>query len=541
MSVRERLGSARERLASGGDAGERTPRSLLAISGAIALLVVFPLVWLLVTAAQVDPGEAWTLATSEETLTVLTNSLLLMGGVTAGSILLGVPLAYLTVRTDLPFRRFWTVVAALPLVIPSYVGAFTVVSAFGPRGRFQDMLAPLGVDQIPEIYGLPGAILVITLYTYPYVYLTTRAALLSFDARLVEAARTLNHGKLSAFWRVTLPQIRPAIAAGALLAALYAISDFGTPAIMRLPVFTREIFVEFGQLGQAPEAVLSLQLLAIVALVLAIARWISPEATASEAEASRDNPVTLGRWRWVAMGFPAVVAGLALLVPLWILYLWLTSPGTTRRETYVFEWSMATNSVKVAAAAAIVAALAAIPIGYLSAHHDSRLAEVFERGTYLGFAVPGVVLGLSLVYLGTRLVPSLYFTLPLLIFGYVVRFLPQAVGSVRSTTLQVDTRLVEAARTLGDSPFRAFRRVTLPQILPGIVAGAALVFLTTMKELPVTLMLKPNEFNTIATQIWRAQESHFYQYAVVPALLLMVISGLSMVVLLASEGGERGL
>src|SRR6056297_3801503 len=189
MSVRERLGDVRERLASRGNAGsggpgKRTPRSVLAISGAIALVVVFPLVWLLVTAAEIDPGEAWELSTSEETLTVLKNSLLLMGGVTAGSVLLGVPLAYLTVRTDLPFRRFWTIVAALPLVIPSYVGAFTVVSAFGPRGRFQDMLEPLGIEQIPEIYGLPGAIVVITLYTYPYVYLTTRAALLNFDARL---------------------------------------------------------------------------------------------------------------------------------------------------------------------------------------------------------------------------------------------------------------------------------------------------------------------------------------------------------------------
>jgi len=151
------------------------------------------------------------------------------------------------------------------------------------------------------------------------------------------------------------------------------------------------------------------------------------------------------------------------------------------------------------------------------------------------------VLGLSLVYLGTRLVPSLYLTLPLLIFGYVVRFLPQAVGAIRSTPLQVDPRLVEAARTLGDSPFRAFRRVTLPQILPGIVAGAALVFLTTMKELPVTLMLQPHEFETIATQIWRAQASHFYQYAALPALILLVISGCSMIVLLLSEGGERGL
>jgi len=402
MSGRERLV---ERLQ--GDERERPPLPLLALSGAIAVAVVMPLVWLLITAAELDAGRIWELATSDETLTVMQNSVLLMAGVTAGSILLGVPLAYLTTRTDLPFRRFWTIVVALPLVIPSYVGAFTAVSAFGPRGRFQGALEPLGVEEIPEIYGLPGAILVITLYTYPYVYLTTRAALLGFDARLVDAARTLNHGKLAAFRRVTLPQIRPAIGAGALLAGLYAISDFGTPAIMRLPVFTREIYVEFNRSGQAPEAVLSLQLLLVVLLVLAIERYLTDDGTASEAEAGRDRPVRLGRWRWPAMGIPAAVASLALLVPLWILYQWLTSSGTVRRPERAFEWSMATNSIKVSAAAAIVAALAALPIGYVAAHHHSRIADVFERATYLGFAVPGVVLGLSLVYLGTRLVPSL--------------------------------------------------------------------------------------------------------------------------------------
>ncbi|WP_248516808.1 ABC transporter permease [Salinarchaeum laminariae] len=532
MSVRERLGRSAE---------ERPPLPLLALSGVIAAVVVFPLGWLLVMAAGIDPDTAWELTTSEGAREVLVNSIYLMVGVTVGSILLGVPLAYLTVRTNLPFRRFWTIVVALPLVIPSYVGAFTAVSAFGPRGEFQNALAPLGVEEIPEIYGLPGAILVITLYTYPYVYLTTRAALLTVDARLIDAARTLNHGRLSAFWRVTLPQIRPAIGAGALLAALYAISDFGTPSIMRLPVFTREIYREFNISGLTEAAVLSLQLLALVVVVLVLERWISKGGTESEGETGRGRPVRLGRWRWPAMAFPAAVASLALVVPLWILFQWLTSPGTTRRQDLAFEWAMASNSVQISFAAAVIAALAAIPIGYLSAHHDSRLGDLFERGTYLGFAVPGVVLGLALVYFGTRLVPWAYQALPLLIFGYVVRFLPEAVGNVRSTSLQVDSRLVEAARTLGDSPLRAFRRVTLPQILPGIVAGGALVFLTTMKELPITLMIKPTEFETIATQIWRAQDAAYYQYAAMPAFILMVISGLSMVVLLLSGSGDRDL
>jgi len=532
------LQGARQRLL-----GEQAPPAVLLLAGGIvAAAVVFPLTWLFVTAAEIDPGTAWDLTTSEHVREVAENSLLLMAGVTAGSILLGVPLAYLTVRTDLPFPRFWTVVVALPLSIPSYVGAFTFLSAFGPRGEFQDALAPIGIESVPEFTGLRGAILVITLYTYPYVFLTTRAALLSFDPRLIDAARTLNHGRLSAFLRVTLPQIRPAIGAGALLAALYAISDFGTPAIMQLPVFTREIYWEFQRAGQAPEAMLSLQLLAIVGLVLILERRISPGDTeATEATSGQDRRLSLGRWRWIAMAFPATVAAVALALPLYILWLWLRNPATSTRPTLAFEWSMATNSLTVAAAAALVAAAAALPVAYLAGRYDSPLGDLFERSTYLGFATPGVVLGLALVYFGSGYAPSLYQTIPLLVFAYVVRFIPQAIGTVRTSTLQVDARLVEAARTLGDPPLRAFRRVTLPQLVPGVVAGAALVFLTTMKELPVTLMLRPTGFETLSTQIWRAQEAYFFQYAAVPALLMLVISGASMVVLLAQEGGERGL
>jgi len=180
------------------------------------------------------------------------------------------------------------------------------------------------------------------------------------------------------------------------------------------------------------------------------------------------------------------------------------------------------------------------PIAYFAATSDSPLATLFERATYVGFAVPGIVLALALVYFGSGYLPWIYQTLPLLVFAYVVRFLPQVVGSTRTAILGVDPKLVEAGRTLGESSMGAFRRVTFPLTRSGIVAGAALVFLTTMKELPVTLILRPSGFETIVTQIWRAQETALYQYAVVPTLILLVISGLSMVVILTQEGGEEG-
>ncbi|OYR73483.1 iron ABC transporter permease, partial [Halorubrum sp. E3] len=408
------------------DGDDRLPVGLTLLSAAIAGTLVFPLAWLVIRAVTVERSRAMELLFSAGTAEILVNSLLLMGGVTAFSILVGVPLAYLTARTDLPFRRFWSIAVALPLVVPSYVGAFSFVSAFVPSGEFHDLLAPLGIERLPDIYGLPGAILVISLYTYPYVYLTTRAALLSFDTTLLEAARTLNHGRLAAFRRVTLPTIRPAIAAGSLLAALYAVSDFGTPTIMRLPVFTRQIYVEYNSFGSDYAALLSLQLLAVVLVVLALERLVQSDGSAHGDDAGHtDRLVGLGRWRWPATLLPASVSAVALVVPLWILYLWLVRTDTGRRPSMAFEWVQALNSVSVAAAAAVVAALAALPVAYFAANHDTPLSTLFERATYVGFAVPGIVLALALVYFGSGYAPWIYQTLPLLIFAYVVRFLPQ--------------------------------------------------------------------------------------------------------------------
>ncbi|MFD1563561.1 ABC transporter permease [Haloarchaeobius amylolyticus] len=531
------------------------PLGLALLSGIIAASMVLPLTWLVFEATTVDPGRTWELLSRSETVEVVVNSILLMTAVTAASVLIGVPLAWLTVQTDLPFRRFWSIVVALPLVVPSYIGAFSFVSAFGPQGEFQSLLEPIGISRLPEIYGLSGATLVITLYTYPYVYLTTRAALLSFDTTLLDAARTLNHSTWAAFRRVTLPQVRPGIVAGALLAALYAVSDFGTPAIMQLPVFTRQIYVEYNAFNRNYAAILCLQLLSIVLVVLALEWWIRPNDTVQGdgGEGSSGPVVELGRWRWPAMALPAAVTAVALLVPLWILGLWLVTADPNARPSLGFELSYALNSITVAGAAALIAVLVALPVAYFAARYDSPLSVVFERATYVGFAVPGVALALALVFFATgyenvryyndlvgAVLPELYQTIPLLVFAYVVRFMPQAVGSIRSTTLQVDPKLVEAAQTLGEPPLRTFRKITLPLIAPGITAGAALVFLTTMKELPATLMLRPYEFETLVTIIWRAQEAAYYQYAVIPALILLVVSGLSILVML-SQGGREGL
>jgi iron(III) transport system permease protein len=515
--------------------------ALTLLSGAIAALVLSPILWLVLRTLDVG-GETVTILTRPSSLSVLWNSIVLVAAVTAASIAIGVPLAVLTTRTDLPFRRAWTVLIALPLVVPSYIGAFAFVSAFGPRGGLADLLAPLGVERIPTIYGFHGAVLVLTLFVYPYVYLTTRAALLSMDTTLVDAARTLDHSRLAAFRRVTLPQILPGVTAGALLVALYTLSDFGTPAIMHFDAFTRVIFVEYNTFGRDTAAVLSLQLLAVTAVILALESRVGGRSGyAGRGTRTAAAQIPLGRLKGPALLACATVVFLTLVVPVGVLFVWLgrAGPGYAGGG-FAFEWAYGWNSVGAAAATALIAVILALPVAYCSARTNSRLSRLFERATYVGYAAPGIVLGLALVYAGVRYVPMLYQTLPLLLFAYVVRFLPQAVGATRSSVLQVDPKLVEAGRTLGDTAFGAFHRVTLPLIAPGVVAGAALVFLTTMKELPATLLLHPTGFKTLVSYIWQVQSAGYYGQAAVPALVLVGVSALSMVVLLSREAIQDG-
>ncbi len=527
------------------DGADEPGAAVSALAGAVAAAVLSPLVWLVLQASTVGLAEARALVASPTTVEVLGNSLLLVAVVTAASVALGVPLAVLTVHADLPLRRLWTVLVALPLVVPSYVGAFAYVSAFGPSGALADLLAPLGVS-IPTVYGLGGTALVLTLFVYPYVFLTTRAALLSFDTRQLEAARVLNHGYGRAFRRVVLPQIAPGVTAGALLVALYTLSDFGTPAIMRYDVFTRVIFVELNSFGRDDATLLSLQLLAVTAVILALESRLGADAASGYGTpASASAVLSLGRYRWLAAAFPALVSLFTLALPVGVLTMWLVRSGPGYAGGgLAFDPAFAFNSVYVAALAAAATLLLALPVAYYAGRSDSRLARLTERATYVGYATPGVVLGLALVVFASRwlrdgigpgVAQLVYQSLPLLVFAYVVRFLPQAVGATRSSIAGVDADLVGAARLLGASPASAFRRVTLPLVTPGLLAGGALVFLTTMKELDTTLILHPTGFTTIVTYIWRVQEAGYYGQAALPALVLVVVSGLSMLVLLRRD------
>jgi iron(III) transport system permease protein len=197
------------------------------------------------------------------------------------------------------------------------------------------------------------------------------------------------------------------------------------------------------------------------------------------------------------------------------------------------------NSVLASGLAALLAVVAALPLAVLGARFPGRLAMMLERSAYVGYALPPIVLALSLVFFGINVTPFLYGTLAMLLLGYLVRFLPQAVGALRGALLQISPHLGEAAATLGHSPPSVLVRVTAPLMAPGVLAGAALVFLTAMKELPATLLLAPIGFNTLATRVWSATAEGLFAQAAPAALVLLATSALGVGLLLSQEERAR--
>jgi iron(III) transport system permease protein len=517
----------------------RAPLPLLLAGAAVAAGALLPLAYLAVVVGG-EGGDALEEIVSARALELLARTVGLAGSVTAAAILIAVPLAWLTVRTDLPFRRLWGVLCALPLVIPSYIGAYLLVSALGPRGELAQALeGPLGIERLPSLYGFAGAWLVLTLFTFPYVLLPLQAVLRRLDPALEEAARSLGSSRWTTFRTVILPQLGPAIGAGGLLVALYVLSDFGAVSIMRYESFTQVIYTSYrSSFDRVGAASLATMLVAVTLVVL----WLEGRTRRRGAAyqrggpgaARRAAPVPLGRWRWAALGLCCAVVGLALVLPVGMLVYWTTS-ALAGDVDWAELLGASGNSLLAGLLTALVAAACAIPVALLAARHPGRPARLVEGGTYAAHALPGIVVALALVFFGTRVVLGLYQTLAMLVGALVVLLLPLAVGATRASLLQVPPRLEEAARALGRSPLGAFATVTAPLARGGVLAGAALVFLTAVKELPATLILSPIGFDTLAAEVWQAVRLGSYEGGAMASLVLLAVSAVPLAILTARD------
>lgn len=496
-------------------------------AGSVVVAAMLPIFYLFVRG--IGGGDTtWDFLTRPTSLNVMWRTISIIALVTLFSVIVAVPAAWLTMRTDLPFRRIIAVALALPLVVPSFVMATTLIEAFGPKGVLQEILEPLGVDRLPSIYGLPGATMVLVLMTYPYVYLTVRAAIAGLNPELVEAGRSLGSTMLGAYRRITVPLLLPAIGSGSILAALYTLSDYGGVALMRHYTLTVSIMVNYQtSVDRIGGAAMSMLLVAFAVVLLAIEAIIRGKRRYDDASGSvgrTGREVKLGWWTIPALIFTLLPIAVGVLVPVAVLLEWFirgTLLGIEGSPILIPLW----NSLQASGLAAVATIVMALPVAFVTVRYRSWLNDVFEKAVYIGFGLPGVVIALSLVFFAVNFALFIYQTMLLLVFAYAVLFIPVALGSLRSGLLQINPNLEEAAQSLGMTRFKVFVKVTLPILMPSVFASAALVFLLTMKELPATLILGPTGFDTLATSIWSAYSEAFLTQTAASSLILVAAAG----------------
>lgn len=518
------------RLAIRGRAASGRPSvAMMAIAVLVVLLAVVPLAYLILRAAD-GGADALTPLLRPRTLELVVSTLALGLTVAIGAIGIGVPLAWLTVRTDMPARRAWSILAIAPLAIPSYLLAFAFVGAFAPRGWVAGLLEPVTGALAVGVYGFGGAALVLTLATMPYVVIATRAALMRLDPATEEAARSLGRGPWAAARTAIVPVIVPAVGAGALLAALYSIADFGAVSILRYDTLATAVYSQYRfSFDRSSAAVLALALLSIALVLVWVEGRVRRRAALNTPHGRRrvPAPVKLGRWRWPAMLLCAGVASLALGIPVVTIAVWLLN-GISRSAEVSVGLGALRDSLILSFGAAIFAVVLTVPLARLIVHVPGRWSTTTERLLYALYAIPGISLALAIVFFTLNVFPTLYQTLFALVLAVMLRYLVQSVGAMRGPMLQVSPRMVEAARSLGEPPLGVLRSITLPLLRPGLVAGGMLVLLSALKELPLTLLLAPPGFSTLATELWDAAREAFYAQAAGPATLLLAVSFVSV-------------
>lgn len=485
---------------------------------AVAAVSLLPVAYLLIREGM-DLARLRDLLSTPTTGMLIRNTLLLAFWVTLSCVVVGVSLAVLVVFVDLPFRRFWMVLFTLPLGIPAFVSTYTWVA--------------LGYQVAPSstfLYGLRGAVLVLTLALYPYVYLPTVAALRGLDTGQESVARALGRGPVRTFFEVTLPQLRLPIGGGALIIALHMLAEYGALELLRFRTLTTAIVQRATVLGSLESARALSIVLTLGAIVLLAGDTFFFRTSRSTVRVG--SGVARGRTRWEPgrMTAPlllaaATVVAISLGVPLYGMLNGLYEIGKGRS---VVDWQILAdvtwNTARYAFATAALVTVAALPVSLLVVRHPGRTVLLAERATWVAHSLPGVVVSLGLVFFAVRWLHPLYQSSTLLVVGYAILYLPIAVGAQRGGIAQASVTYDHIARTLGRSPFAVFFSVTLPIALPGILAGIMLVILNVGKELTMTLLLRPTGVHTLATKLWSTTNGEVLDFtAAAPYAITMIL------------------
>lgn len=507
----------------------RAPPLLIAAASAGTLLVLVPLVVTVAQAVQLPIPDAVALIWRPLVGELLWNTVRLVLATVLLTAFAGVSCAWLVERTDLPGRRLFAVLAAVPLAIPPFITSYAWISL---SSSLQDFL---------------GALIVVGSAYMPLVYLPVAAALRGMDPAIEESGRSLGLSPLRCFTRLVLPQLRPALLGGMLLVALNVLVEFGAFALLRYRTFTTELWAEYrtGLVGPESAALASvLILLCLVCLVLEL-RVRGGGHYASLTRGARRAPARyhLGWLRMPALLFFTGLAAATIGVPIGTILFWLTQHNAAATSAVGVSGSLllqaTAGSLGLALAGAGLTVLLALPLGFLAVRFPGRLATMLERVAYFGQGVPGIVVALALVTLAIRLLQPLYQSAPLLVAAYAILFLPLALVSVRAAFAQAQARLEDAGRVLGLGPLAVARRIVLPLAAPGLGAAGALVFVAIVTELTTTLLLSPIGTETLATQVWADTTTLAFAAAAPYAAMMVTLSLLSTWILVSRFG--RGL
>jgi iron(III) transport system permease protein len=503
------------------------------------LLVAIPLVYLAWDALSLPWSDLREMLLRPRVGWTIFNTLLLCVTVLICTIALSLPVAWLLTRTDLPGRGWLLPVLVMPLAVPGYLTAFALLSIGGDYGASARVL---GVP-IPRLSGLLGSTIALSFYNFPYMLLTLRAGFRAMDPSLEAAARTLGRSPIGAFFSAGLPQLRPALLAGGLLILLHVVGDFGVVSLMRYETFS---VVLYGSRLYEPNyaAWIALMMVGMSSTFIAMELWLMRGKRFERAGLGPGlarRRVRLGRWTWLAMAGVLLLVVLAVGVPVGAAGYWALQP----KLDYITQdfAGAAAASMKVSLPTALIATLIAMPVAFLSARYRGKRAQLLERVSYVGYATPGLALGLA--FLGFALwldgwvaepgETLLYQSLGLMVLAYVLHFMAEAVGPIRASLLLAGRRFEEASRTLGRGPFATFVRVTLPLIRGGILASISLVFLSCMKELPLALMLRPMDFDTLAFNLWDLTNEALYAEASPYALGILGVSFAFVITVLLTD------
>lgn len=499
-------------------------------------------------------GDTWAHLMATVLPEYVANTLWLCLGVGTGVMAVGVGAAWLTAMHDFPGRRIFEWALVIPLAMPAYVMAYTYTDLLQFVGPVQTWLREVfgwhyGDYWFPDVRSLGGAIVLFICVLYPYVYLLARTVFLERAGSALEAARSLGLSPWASFWRVSIPLARPALVAGTALALMETLADYGTVAYFGVNTFTTGIYRTWFALGdRVASAQLAGCLLSFVFLLLALEHFSRGRARFGAGAARSRSVVSraLKGWRgWAASALCLLPLLVGFLLPAGILLDMALSEGDAQFGTRFFI--LARNSVVLASLTAVLAMLLAVVLAYAARSRRSRMPRWANRIVSLGYAVPGSVIAVGVLIPVTRLDhvlastwqaltgsnPGLILTggIAALVYAYLVRFLGMALQTVEAGLVKVTPNMDDAAKSLGCSSGETLRRVHLPMLRGSLLTAGLLVFVDVMKELPATLVMRPFNFDTLATQTYILAADERLTEASTAALTIVVVGLLPLIAL----------